>query len=595
MRDMQSSIERLMQDRPIESLRRQSGLMAELGSEDGDLKLDWVEGVGRLLENDAWLEEVEAEAAEIIQRGIRHVIWSGMGGSVMTVRVMQDVRLFGNGHAGPAIHPLDSTDPAAVNDILRRLSEYKGVALDGGELDAQDLELLLGDVLMIGVSMGMTSEEPITHLEWFLGLLARAGLPADRHCLVMTLPGSYLERFAEERGLPSRPLQLDGGTGTGGRMSAPTTRVFLLPAALAMSRSGIKKASLRDILRRAWQEHDLDHAGQSDRHPFVRLAAAMADAAEDGACRVLLALPGSWNALFPWIEQLMEESLGKGGEGIVVFREQGADPEALCFQPKGTLTVVVAAERVRDERRGFVLSQPYLSAGNKEDLLAGIAASFLGWQLAMALYGYLQRIHFAGQPAVEEYKDRARALRTGDPLAPVAAWEHLVSDGRLTLLLPSAPTTSPTSPADAFADALYGHCPTYFDLTINGELPPEAWNALESSIEQLGNITLGVPVKLRRAPAAYHSTEQSEMDGPLGLVSLRVVARTHERPLLGDYPATFLLAQAVGTWQAMVEGGRSCFLLLIDGSLEDGISLLAGFLETVDRRLRERHAQAEAT
>lgn len=90
--------------------------------------------------------------------------------------------------------------------------------------------------MMVGVAMGMTSEEPITHLEWFTDLLKQAGLRPAEHLLVMTLPGSYLDRFAHEQQAPSRPLQPDGGTGTGGRMSAPATRVFLLPAGPPLSR-----------------------------------------------------------------------------------------------------------------------------------------------------------------------------------------------------------------------------------------------------------------------------------------------------------------------------------------------------------------------
>ena len=91
--------------------------------------------------------------------------------------------------------------------------------------------------MMVGVAMGMTSEEPITHLEWFTDLVKQAGLRPAEHLLVMTLPDSYLDRFAHEQQAPSRPLQPDGGTGTGGRMSAPATRVFLLPAALYLTTS----------------------------------------------------------------------------------------------------------------------------------------------------------------------------------------------------------------------------------------------------------------------------------------------------------------------------------------------------------------------
>ena len=55
------------------------------------------------------------------------------------------------------------------------------------------------------------------------------------------------------------------------------------------------------------------------------------------------------------------------------------------------------------------------------------------------------------------------------------------------------------------------------------------------------------------------------MDGPPYLVSLRLLVRHHEESILGTYTDAFLRAQAVSTWQAMIEQGRPCFLLLIDG------------------------------
>jgi hypothetical protein len=114
---------------------------------------------------------------------------------------------------------------------------------------------------------------------------------------------------------------------------------------------------------------------------------------------------------------------------------------------------------------------------------------------------------------------------------------------------------------------------------VNGELTTPEAAAVEARLCHLGNTVLGVPVKLRRAPAAYHSTEQSEMDGPSGLVSLRALARHAEDCLIGRYDATFLRAQAVGTWMAMNERERACFLLLFDGSDDELSIALCGFLD----------------
>src|SRR5436309_2581832 len=178
-----SALQKLIEDDAIGQLHRRDGLMTTLGSEDGALKLDWVEGVARLLADPIMLEEVEAEAKDIWQSGIRHIIWAGMGGSVLTVRVLCELGFFNEQDTQQlresiAIYPLDSTDPAALNDIVRKIAAARNLVLpDGAELSNPNfLRTLLNDVMMIGVAMGMTSEEPITHLEWFTDLLKQAGL-----------------------------------------------------------------------------------------------------------------------------------------------------------------------------------------------------------------------------------------------------------------------------------------------------------------------------------------------------------------------------------------------------------------------------------
>jgi hypothetical protein len=594
-----SALQQLIKDDAVGQLRRRDGLMATLGSEDGALKLDWVEGVARLLADPRQLENVETEAQDIWQRGIRHLIWAGMGGSVIAVRVLCDLGFCGGRDKEQVtIYPLDSTDPAALNDIVRKIAAAKNLALPSGEEASNPtfLRALLNDAMMVGVAMGMTSEEPITHLEWFTDLLQRAGLRPAEHLLVMTLPGSYLDRFANARQAPSRPLQPDGGTGTGGRMSAPTTRVFLLPAALYLTTHfPAQSGQLRSVLQRAWDEYNLELAtSHPAEHPFVQLAAALSAESLDGACRLLLRMPEGWQPLVSWIEQLMEESLGKGGKGIVVFNDQTLNHAAPGYQKSGMLHVRVVTEVTPSaEDQFFLLSQPSLASKEPQNRLAALAASFLGWQLSMALYGYLQRITFAGQPAVENYKARARALRTQhDPLQVASNWSPALQEGILTLLAPHG-VIGPTAAA-AFAktlqeaasvDEIHRRLLSYLDVTVNGEAPTGLLSVLDEHVYTIGNKLLGIPVKLRKAPADYHSTEQSEMDGPPYLVSLRLVARNSEACLLGNYTNTFLHAQAVSTWQAMMEVGRPCFLLVIDGSLGEALEPLATFFSQVEHYL----------
>jgi len=120
------ALQQLIKDDAVRQLRQQQGLMATLGSEDGALKLDWVEGVQRLLADNAMLEQVETEAREIWERGIRHIIWAGMGGSIMAVRVLTDLGFCSGRDKGHVtIYPLDSTDPAALSEIVRKIAEAK--------------------------------------------------------------------------------------------------------------------------------------------------------------------------------------------------------------------------------------------------------------------------------------------------------------------------------------------------------------------------------------------------------------------------------------------------------------------------------------
>ncbi len=561
-----AAMERLTREDAIGQLRRRDGEMARLGSEHGAVKLDWVEMVPWLLAHPEALELVEREAAALIARGVRHVIWAGMGGSVLSVRVM---RALGFCDGPIIIRPLDSTDPAALNALSSALA-------------------LPRSVMMIAVALGITSEEPISHLDWFAGVLRNAGLNPAAHQMVMALPDSYLDRYAHEHGIHRAPLQLDGGSGTGGRMSAPGTRVFLTPTALFLAGLGPVPGSLGVMLRQAWVAYDLDGAQANPAgSQWVRLAVALAEAARDGVVRISMEIPQGWESLRDWAEQLMEESLGKGGKGIVVF-----SPETIPVNAHASLRVHITGESTLTSGLvdgEFTIVEPLIASSDATERLAGLAALYLGLQLMMSLYGYLWNIPFAGQPAVEAYKAGARALRDSmdvELARPVYERATLRKD-RLALAAPelSGPWDNVEEPAIALAGWLRSWRTeeplAYLDVTINGEADEDALAALDASLRRLAMERLGMPYKLRRAPASYHSTEQSEMDGPSGVASLRAVALRHAVPDNGTYTARFLEAQALATWQAMNGQDRPCFLALYDGETTEMVAALRALLDDV--------------
>jgi hypothetical protein len=203
---------------------RREGPIGQPGSENGTLRMDWVDTVAELLADDRPLVELEWPASEWRRCGVRHVVWSAMGGSGVTVRI-----LAGLGSSGPApsLHVLNSTDPVALDALVAGLADAKDLPTSR-DRTREHLRALFEDVVLVAGSLGLTSQEPATHLSWFLQVLTAACLLAKRHALVLMVPGSRLEEAAALEGVGVRPAYLAGRPGLPGRMSVPATFVFLL-------------------------------------------------------------------------------------------------------------------------------------------------------------------------------------------------------------------------------------------------------------------------------------------------------------------------------------------------------------------------------
>ena len=537
--DIGPVLERLRRDDVVGQILERRGRMAELATEAGDVKLDWSDQVARALDHPESLTAVE-EMAESIRSRFEHLIWSGMGGSIQAVHTLKGLGLFDGG--GVQVHPLDSTDPASLNRLLLEVGDA------------------LEKTLMVGVSMGMTSEEPITHLRWFEALLKQHGIerPGD-HVMVMTLPGSLLDRFAVDAGATRVDIQLDGASHTPGRMSAPSTRVFLLPAAIA------RPGGLREVLRRCDAEAGL-HSGMVEGNPFVHLAAWLSTQIGAGRDMVVLDMPPRWAALAPWVEQVVEESLGKGSRGLLVFHDQDLR-SAPTWPDRLSILRIAEGSGARLPDRPLATLQ-LDDATDSLSRLAITARIFAGWNLAVAIIGYLQGVTFAGQPAVELYKSYARRLRDAPGELPYPAEE--VTPARLAELVRSLEGTERLG---------------YFDLTVNGAPEGELWDAASETGRRFGNEVLRRPVKIRSGPRDYHSTEQSETDGPPDLLSLRILVRDPEPVMEGEYTARFLHAQALGTFFAMRDAGRPVLLATVHraGAADSLKELLDGAAAELER------------
>lgn len=581
------------------------------GDSEGALRTQpWFAAVDRLVADPSPLADVEAEAAALAETGVQHVIWAGMGGSVVPVQALLGV--LGGGRI--TVHPLDSTAPAALDALVATLTESAPALASAPETREPPLHQVLRATVMVAVAMGMTSEEPIGHLHWFAGLLQEADLPASDHIRVLTVAGSALEACAQELGVPYRSVCFREEAPPPGRMSAPAYRPFLLALALAGRRAG-QPFRLPPVVRGAWALHT-----PGPEHRFVQLAEQLLDISHDGVVRMLLSLPEGWEALHPYVEQLLEQSLGKSGAGILVFpadalgdaadsgesagsapgdNEHAADPalpSSVCTLDLVRVTVLAREplpcdiNKPNDTKpsdtnkpgetynlREVRLYAPELAATQPQQRAVALIAHILGWQLLVAVYGARHNLPIATEPAVEAYKAYSKHLRA-EYVAGGSPWGD--TDPALPLLIDTAGTRHTENLVGQLANQVRQSQLRYLDVTVNADLPAADRQRVWSACRQLAG-RRGVPVKLRRAPADYHVSEQAQMDGPAGVFSLRVVPREIAAARDGTYSGAFATAAAVATQRAMREAGRDCLLLVTPGAAAALPNALVGLVNAV--------------
>ncbi|MEO7195673.1 MAG: glucose-6-phosphate isomerase [Pseudonocardiaceae bacterium] len=303
------------------------------------------------------LATIETLRAELHSAGIDRVVLAGMGGSSLAPEVICAT-------AKAPLTVLDTTDPGQVADAL-----------------AGDLKRT---VLVVSSKSGSTVETD-SHRRIFAAAFAAAGLDPAAHLVVVTDPGSPLQRIAEEEGYRA---VITAEPNVGGRYSA-LTAFGLVPAGLA----GADVAGL--LADAARQAPSL--AADDPANPALRLAAALAAAHGAGAEKVVLADTGSGIVGFAdWVEQLIAESTGKDGTGLLpVVVDNPAAPGFADAGPDATPVAIGPA-----------------SPGAVIAVTGTLGGQMLLWEHAIALVGRLLGINPFDQPDVETAKAAARSQLT---------------------------------------------------------------------------------------------------------------------------------------------------------------------------------------
>lgn len=486
-------------------------------------RLGWVQAVSV---SRPLVAEIEALRGELAAQGVTRVVLAGMGGSSLAPEVIAQT-------AGVPLVILDSTAPGQV------LAAIDGDAETGG---------LAQTVLVVSSKSGSTVETDSAK-RVFEASFRDLGIDPAGRIVVVTDPGSPLDESARADGY--RVFHADPTVG--GRYSA-LTAFGLVPAGLA-------GADISEILDEA-EATLLEVAIDSPENPALVLAAAIAggDPRRD---KLGLVTDGTHIVGLPdWIEQLVAESTGKDGTGILPVVLLPVSPE-LDSRP-----IDLQIVRLVDDAKAF----HFVERHDGEILVSGsLGAQFVVWEYATAIAGRILGIDPFDQPDVESAKAATRGLLEARPAQSAPAF---VLDGVEVRV--SDPALAASGTLEGVLDALWKTIPAGGYVSIQAYVDRVAVPQLQG-LRELVAADSGRPVTFGWGPRFLHSTGQFHKGGPAVGVFLQITERSEVDLEIPGRPFTFgqlIEAQAAGDASVLVEAhGRPVVTLTLTDPQAEVLSL----------------------
>ncbi|MGB1891132.1 MAG: glucose-6-phosphate isomerase [Candidatus Latescibacterota bacterium] len=536
------AIQRVESERIVERINRRDYTVWHSSPDEISNRLGWLDCPQNMPDHIESLIEI-VQAAQ--RDGMRSALLLGMGGSSLAPEVFSQV--FGAVEGYLDVEVLDSTHPQAVLE--------KAAALDPVE------------TLYIPATKSGGTVETLSFLKFFFKHVSDTLGPeeAGKRFIAITDPDSGLAALAHE--LAFRHIVLNDPN-IGGRYSA-LSHFGLLPAAL----TGV---DLTDLLGRT------STAIQSMR-PAVELGAFMGAGANQGRDKLTLLLSPPLAPVGAWIEQLIAESTGKEGKGILPIDMEPA-LEATDYSCD-RLFVYLRMDDTLDEHAASLVSagQPLLQISLDE--LNDLGTAFYYWEFATALAGHLMGIHPFDQPDVEAAKVLARDMvQTYQEQGALPVEEPIASAGPLT----AYGTDSASSPIEALKTLLQRGGSTESYVALQAYLPPgPAIDALLTELRATINQHSGLATTLGYGPRFLHSTGQLHKgDAGRGLF-LQLTADIGEDLDIPDEPLTdtssltfgvLITAQAHGDANALRAANRRLLRMHLGEDAESGLRSLIDLL-----------------
>ena len=506
-----------------------------------------------------------AEIAEDVHKaGFSHVLLLGMGGSSLCPEVLK--MTFGKISGFPELHVLDSTDPAQIK--------------------ATEQKIDLANTLFLVSSKSGSTLEPNIFKQYFFERVTQvvgAGKAGSRF-IAITDPGSKMEHVAQGdnfrrifHGLPS----------IGGRYSA-LSNFGMVPAAVM----GL------DVERFLDRTEEMVHACKScvplDDNPGVILGILLGTLATSGREKLTIVTSPGISDLGAWLEQLIAESTGKEGHGIIpVDGEELASP-AVYGEDRvfAYLRLESAPDRSQDDKIAALehAGHPVVRIAVAD--IYDLGQEFFRWEIATAVAGSIIGINAFNQPDVEASKIATRSLTTEyERAGSLPAEKPILEEGNITLFTDERNAAALAQAAGA-DQSLVG----YLGAHLNRLQPGDYFAVLaylpmfpqhERSLEEIRHKVRDrrhVATCLGFGPRFLHSTGQAYKGGPNSGVFLQVTCEDAvDLPVPGQKYTFGVVkaAQARGDFQVLAERKRRALRAHLGSDVTTGLKKLHSALAEV--------------
>jgi transaldolase/glucose-6-phosphate isomerase len=560
--------------------RIKTSLPASLAATVKSTIADWQSGgkVKRLWDRDAslwtgedepkwlgWLDIVEEQVAQhdalqkfqkdVQARGFEHILLLGMGGSSLCPEVLR--MTFGRIRHFPTLHVLDSTDPAQVKAFEHQVD--------------------LAKTLFIVSSKSGSTLEPNIFKQYFFERAKQAvgANQAGSHFLAVTDPGSKMQQVAEGDHFVH---VFFGRASIGGRYSALSN--FGMAPASAMG------LDTKKFLDRSAEMVEACGAGAKvEDNPGVVLGIILGSAANAGRDKATIITSHGISDLGAWLEQLIAESTGKNGKGIIpVDREHLGSPDVYGNDRVfADIRLENEVDADQDAKVGALEKAGHPVVRIVMPDIYDLGAEFFRWEIATAVAGALIGINPFNQPDVEASKVATRALTSEyEAKGSLPAEKPILEDRGIKLYTDEKNAAEITKAGDkSLAGYLKAHLSRihagdYFAVLGYIQMNSEHEQSLQA-IRHTVRDAKHVATCLGFGPRFLHSTGQAYKGGPNSGVFLQITCEDSvELPVPGQKYTFGVVkaAQARGDFQVLAERGRRALRVHLGKDLKSGLAAL---------------------